>query len=95
VLNREVLVGTQFWSLAHQAQRASVSAGPGVDKGEATASIERLTVTLYNDTSCFGSLETNLVTHACNYCARPVHPPVPPPPPAPLALQMPPPLLTS
>ena len=32
VLNRQVLVGTQFWSLEHLSQRATVSAGPGVDK---------------------------------------------------------------
>lgn len=66
-LNRQLIVGSQYWSLEMLSTRGMVSSGPGIDKGLPTAALNRLTVTNYSDASPQASLETDLVKKTCIY----------------------------
>ena len=49
ILVEQLTVGTQYWSLINQAQRAIVSSGSGLSSTLPSAALNRLTVTNFTD----------------------------------------------
>ena len=70
VLNRQVLAGSQYWSLEHQAQRGVVSSRPGVDKGSPTAASAEGGYTACTSIDGASCLDLFLSAHRTRVCPR-------------------------